>query len=429
LVGNTLYGTASSGGSNGNGATFAISINGTNYTNLNNFSVLSASTNSDGANPDASLAASGNLLYGTTYNGGLGGSGTIFSLGTNGMDFTNLYSFSPAINLTNRDGQNPQADLVIAGSTLYGTTGGGGSGGNGTVFRINIDGTGFTNLHSFTPLIRPLFTNVDGANPSAGLLLAGGVLYGTTTAGGLGGNGTVFAIATNGTSFTNLYNFSPLTSASTNVDGANPQAALVCSGTNLFGTAVNGGASGNGTVFRLGTNGAGFATLHSFSQFNSGNATTDGANPSASLLLVNSALYGTALRGGTGASGAIFKLNLDGSGFTSLYNFSSIPSGVSTNSDGANPSSSLVFSNNTFYGTAGNGGAYGEGTVFSLRVLDPIPLSFQFLNRALVLTWTNPVFALQSATSLLGTYTNVPGAVSPYTNVIGAQRFFRLKGN
>src|SRR4051812_33640858 len=74
-----------------------------------------------------------------------------------GQTFRTLYSFtapsgpssttSPA---TNSDGGNPRAGLILSGNTLYGTTQNGGNSGYGTVFAVNIDGTGFTNLHSFT---------------------------------------------------------------------------------------------------------------------------------------------------------------------------------------------------------------------------------------------------------------------------------------
>ena len=45
-----------------------------------------------------------------------------------------------------------------------------------------------------------------------------------------------------------------------------------------------------------------------------------------------------------------------------------------------------------------------------------------------VLSWNDPTFALQAAPAASGTYTNIPGATSPYTNTLtGSQRFFRLK--
>ena len=68
--------------------------------------------------------------------------------------------------------------MILSGNTLYGTATDGGSSGNGTVFAVNTDGTGFTNLHSFTALDL-YYTNSDGANPYAGLILSGNTLYGT----------------------------------------------------------------------------------------------------------------------------------------------------------------------------------------------------------------------------------------------------------
>ena len=109
---------------------------------------------------------------------------------------------------TNSDGANPYAGLILSGNTLYGTALYGGSSGDGTVFAINTDGTGFTNLHSFTATLRfGLRTNSDGAYPSAGLILSGNTLYGTTSDGGSSGNGTVFAVNTDGTGFTILHSF------------------------------------------------------------------------------------------------------------------------------------------------------------------------------------------------------------------------------
>src|SRR5205823_2953467 len=106
------------------------------------------------------------------------------------------------------------------------------------VFKVNTDGTGFTNLHSFTALPAPYSgTNSDGAYPQAGLLLSGNTLYGTAAYGGSSGDGTVFAVHTDGTGFTNLHSFTALDQTYyTNRDGADPQAALTMSGNTLYGT-------------------------------------------------------------------------------------------------------------------------------------------------------------------------------------------------
>jgi uncharacterized repeat protein (TIGR03803 family) len=190
------------------GTLFAIRTNGLGFTTLHSFS-----SGSGGAYSSAGLILSGNTLYGTDY-GNLG-RGTVFGIRTNGADFTNYYAFtSGALNgngiLTNSDGANPHAKLILSGNTLYGTAEHGGSSGKGSVFAINTNGSGFTNLHSFAAgayNLSGLYTNSDGANPSAGLVLSSNTLYGTASHGGSFGNGTVFAINVDGTGFTNLHSF------------------------------------------------------------------------------------------------------------------------------------------------------------------------------------------------------------------------------
>src|SRR5882672_5093051 len=113
----------------------------------------------------------------------------------------------------------------------------------------------FTVLHAFTSASGPNATNSDGANPSGGLILSGGTLYGTTVYGGSSGWGTVFAVRTNGSGFTTPHNF---TGGS---DGANPSAGLILSNNTLYGTASGGGSLGAGTVFAVNTIGTGFTNL------------------------------------------------------------------------------------------------------------------------------------------------------------------------
>ena len=162
----------------------------------------------------------------------------MFAVNTDGTGFTTLYTFTGG-----SDGGWPRrAPLILSGNTLYGTTYQGGSGrgssGKGTVFAVNTNGTGFTNLHSFTG-------SSDGANPYGGLILSGNTLYGMANVGGSRGMGTVFAVNTDGTGFTNLYNFTG------GRDGANPYGGLILSSNTLYGTTYSGGTGGNGTVFSL----------------------------------------------------------------------------------------------------------------------------------------------------------------------------------
>src|SRR5580658_4673219 len=77
---------------------------------------------------------------------------------------------------TNQDGGNPYATMVISGNTLYGTTAGGGTNGLGTIFKINANGTGFTNIFTFTFVNNQPTNGDNGSGPLGGLLLSGSTL-------------------------------------------------------------------------------------------------------------------------------------------------------------------------------------------------------------------------------------------------------------
>lgn len=329
LSGDTFYGVANAGGISSSGTIFAMNTNGTGFTVLHSFSTLSNATNSDGYYQLGAPVLSGSNLYGTAPEGGSSGSGTIFTINTNGTGFTVLYTFTAVLGsnpYTNSDGADPFAGLILSGNTLYGTTAKGGTNGFGTVFAINVNGTGFTILHTFT----------DGGigDSSASLVLSGNTLYGTTRYGGTSGVGTVFAVNTNGSGFAVLHNFAGYPG-----DGSHPLSELVLSGNTLYGTTGDGGSGFYGTVFSINTSGTGFTILHNFT------ASPDGREPEAGLTLFGNTLYGTTWGGGTvGDYGTLFSLNTDGSGYTTMYSFTAA-------GNGANPEATMVLSGNTLYGT------------------------------------------------------------------------------
>ena len=331
------------------------------FTTLHHFTALNNSINSDGANPYSSLMNSGNTLYGTTGYGGSSGQGTVFKVNTDGTGFTTLHNFTATScdGCPNSDGASPGGGLILSVNTLYGTAYFGGSSGQGTVFRVNTDGTSYTNLHSFNG-------DSDGANLQAGLILSGDTLYGTARYGGGGNDGTVFKINTDGTGFTTLHSFTAGSAdlSYTNSDGAYPQASLLLSGNTLYGVADHGGSSGAGTVFAVNTDGTGFTNLHSFTAgiTNSSGLKTnsDGATPVAGLILSGNTLCGTAHNGGSSGYGTLFALNTDGTGFRNLHTFTA-------GSDGANPAAGLILSGDMLYGAAKRGGSSGSGTVFSVN--------------------------------------------------------------
>ena len=337
------------------------------------FKTLHSFNARDGANPFAGLVLSSNILYGTSLSGGpyYLDTGTVFALNTDGTGFRTVYQFPDWqwLSYTNSDGVHPRAGLTLSGDTLYGTAQAGGSAANGAVFAVKTDGTAFTNLHSFTASSGDLYTNADGANPIAGLILSGDTLYGAAPFGGNSGNGTLFAMNTQGKPFAVLHAFTVCSTNSlgtyTNWDGANPWGGLILSGNTLYGTAQAGGSSGSGTLFAIHTDGTGFTVLHAFT------AESDGANPVTGLALSGNTLYGTAAFGGNSGSGTIFSVRTDGTGFATLHQFTTLsypnPYPGCTNSDGANPQSEMIISGTRMFGSARLGGKSGHGAVFAIN--------------------------------------------------------------
>jgi uncharacterized repeat protein (TIGR03803 family) len=301
----------------------------------------------DGANPFAGLVLAEGNLYGTTYAGGINscGCGTVFKVSTKGKE-TVLYSFMGIPDgQSSGDGSEPDGRLVRdTQGNLYGTTQVGGVGG-GTAFMLDTAGKE-TVLYSFGEGAG------DGQNPYAGLVRdTNGNLYGTATVDPVHYSGTVFKVDKTGKE-TVLHAF---TGTSGGGDGAYPYGGLVRDAQgNLYGTTVEGGAYGNGTVFKV--DAAGKETvLYSFTE-----GEGDGENPYAGLVLAAGNLYGTTYYGGAYGQGTVFKVSTKGKE-TVLYNFGN----PELMFDGAFPFAGLVRdSSGNLYGTTYGGGASDSGTVF-----------------------------------------------------------------
>jgi hypothetical protein len=171
---------------------------------------------------------------------------------------------------------------------------------------------------------------------------------------------------------------------------------------------------GDGTVFRLSTNGTDFGVLKYFTY-------SEGHLPTASPILLGDTLYGTTAWGSVSNMGTVYRINTDGTGFKILKSF--------TGPDGGVPRGSLLYSDGALYGTTEQGGTFGKGTVFKIQLSAPT-LTIQSTGNSIVLSWSNTAFALQAAPTVTGPYTTIPQATSPFTNVVdGGQQFFRLIGN
>ena len=397
LTNGTLFGTAEFGGANGVGTVFRVSTNGAAFTTLHAF--IDNGGGYDGDSPAAGLTLYNGLLYGTTSGGNNGvQSGTIFRIAPDGGGFTNLHYFLSS------DSEAPSlGSLTVVGSQLFGGTYRTEGSTTGTIYRINPDGTDFTVLHEFS--------GPDGDSPWK-LTLSANALYGVTQGGGAFGCGTIFQIGADGTGFTNIWNFTG------NGNGAFPVTDLVVVGDTLYGTTrfVDGYNNGNppngyGTIFKVGTNGGNFTVIHTFSY-------SDGDQPAmiGGFAVRGKTLYGTTSQGGRFGNGTIFQINTDGSNFDTLYSFSG--------AEGYNPDAGLIIAGDTLYGTASLSNN-SEGAIFAFSI--PPRLELSKTGNGLVITWSDSTYVLQLATNVVGPWTNVANAASPYTNgFVFPQEFFRL---
>jgi uncharacterized repeat protein (TIGR03803 family) len=339
---------------------------------------------SDGAVPMGNLAITGgpsgpSALYGATDSY----PSTVFALtppvsGDGPWNYAVLWQFTGSPS-NGGDGYRPMGGVVVgSGGVLYGTTSNGGSGtGNcslacGTVF-------------SLTPPASPggawslamlySFMNVpDGAYPSASLAIGpGGVLYGTTTLGGVSNFGTVFSL-TPPLSPGGAWSETVLHSFTGGRYGADPKGALAIGPDGaLYGTTSDGESTQDcGTVFTLrppASPGGAWqeGTVYTFA------CAPDGSHPRAGVEMGGGGvLYGTTTSGGTGTCdegcGTVFSLAppaIQGGSWTEtvLHSFGG-------NSDGASPTNAGVAIGNggVLYGTTLRGGISPTccGTVFSL---------------------------------------------------------------
>jgi len=281
--------------------------------------------------------AAGNL-FGTTGEGGLHNYGTVFKVTPAGTE-TLLHVFAGGVT----DGASPFGGLTLdAAGNLYGTTVLGGAYNAGTIFKLSSAGVE-TLLYSFGAFPG------DGQQPHAGLLRdVGGNLYGTAREGGESGLGAAFKLSPIGGERI-LYNF-----AGSPTDGQYPHSVPVEGSTGkIYGTTLEGGSLGQGAIFELSPGGKEIL-LHSFT-----GSPGDGKRPHAGLTRDRAGnLYGTTLQGGAFGFGTIFELNSSGTEAL-LHSF------ANTATDGGMPENGVLLDGaRNLYGTTSVGGASGCGTVF-----------------------------------------------------------------
>jgi uncharacterized repeat protein (TIGR03803 family) len=285
---------------------------------------------------------------------------------------TTSFTESTVVNFTGATGTDVGAEplygnlIQASDGNFYGITDGGGTNSLGTVFQLTPAGT-YTVLHSFST------ATTDGQYPYAGLVQGtDGNFYGTTEAGGANSDGGVFQITSSGV-FTLLYSFT------NGADGGSPEDSLV-QGTDgeFYGTTVAGGGNGNGTVFKI-TSGGSLTPLHSFGpMFGS-----DGYHAIGGLVQgTDGNYYGTAIYGGTGGGGTLYKISPSGA-YSTFYNFPYMPANGVNYPDGASPYGQLVQgTDGNFYGTTYYGGETqedGNGAIYKITPSASLTVIHTFL--------------------------------------------------
>ena len=290
-----LYGATVIGGTNGNGIVFSVNTDGNSYTVLHQFN------NSEGYEPSGKLLeASDGKLYGACR-WGISNSGILYRINKNGSGFEVIFQFSGS-----SDGYSPVGSLVEdAAGVLYGTCFYS-STVSGSVFKINKNGTGYSTLRLFSG------SGGDLGYPYNGVRLLKGYLYGACGYGGSEGKGGLYRIRTNGSGYQVLHDF-VAADGSENLPVGTP---YIANNGKIYGTVAFGGPSDEGAIYRIDSVGTNYTVLHRFSGF------TDGAYPWGGMIQASDGLmYGSTQTGGSGGGGTIFRLNLDGSGFTVIKNF------------------------------------------------------------------------------------------------------------
>lgn len=310
-------------------------------------------------------------LYGTSSVSSSVTGGLIYRAAVDGTSIETVHQ------LKVDEGYSPIGGLILGSDgRLYGTTSIGAvtqANTPGTVFRILPDGSGFTVLHRFQTFSATnqagSAVNADGATPETELVEGNdGFLYGVTRFGGPNGTGVVFKVSREGTGFTVLHSFGPITSAASvspvlNADGIGPVGALVAGSDDYFyGTAADGGLTGHGTVFRLRFDGTAFEVLHTFTavvetEDSSLPTNEDGATPIAGLTDgQDGRYYGVTNFGGEFGNGTIFAIDPVGGVFAVLHDFDGFK--------GARPTGELLLAQDgKLYGTTATGGTNAAGTV------------------------------------------------------------------
>jgi uncharacterized repeat protein (TIGR03803 family) len=348
-----LYGATAAGGTFDAGVVFKRSPTG----KVKILYEFKGQANRDGQAPHGRLAfdADGNI-FGTTQQGGINGTGTVYELSPRRHGEWKervIYNFSA----TGADGNSPSAGMTIApDGTMYSTTPDGGAYSGGVIFSMTKTTNGWKQA-----VIHSINFPSEGGFPYEGLMMdAAGNLYGVAPAGGSAGGGVVYQLSHTNRGWVDrvIYNFT-----GQNGDGSGLYWIDLISDAsgNIYGATSFGGTNGNGTVWELVYSATKKSykeqILYEFGASGSG----DGNNPYGGLAMdSNGNLYGTALNGGSSGLGAVYKLTKQGNSWkeTILHNFKG---GNDGNQPTGNP---FINTNGKVFGMTQSGGTSNLGVIY-----------------------------------------------------------------
>ena len=303
-------------------------------------------TGANGSRPYGTLMeASDNKFYGTTNLGGANSLGIIFSYTAGATSVTNEIDFNGAVR-----GSGPVGNLVEApNGRLYGTASAGGANGDGTLFEFWLSNGTFIKKVDFN-------SAVSGDTPNGSLIYASnGLFYGMTRTGGANNDGVLYSYDYVSNTYTHRFDFDA------GPTGDRPSGTLLESGGLFYGLTYTGGSMGGGTLFEFNP------TTDVFTKKVDLAASPDGSDPFGSLMQhSNNKLYGLSRIGGDANDGVIFEYDHATSTYTNLHEF-----GLGL--DGQNPRGELIeATNGKLYGLADRGGTSGVGVLFEYDVATDI---------------------------------------------------------
>jgi uncharacterized repeat protein (TIGR03803 family) len=286
--------------------------------------------------PTVNLSTDGVWLYGIATQGGINDLGELYKVKTDGSGFATIMDFD-SVNIIS----STEQPLTIYNNSIYGVSRVGGSTNMGFVYKVNIDGTGFTHLVDFGE-------NGKAAIPRGCLIVGNEIIYGLAN-GGQMNSGVIYSLNPDGSDYNIVHDFSPYSQG-----GYNPTGRLYYQNGFLYGVNISGGLKNSGTIFKVNIDGTQYSDIYYF------DFATDGVANNM-VLGDDNIIYGSTY-GIVDHYGCLYKINTDGTNYTKLFDFDM--------TSGHSQAGYLIFNNNALFGECFSGAANDLGCIFEFNTTD-----------------------------------------------------------